>query len=466
MANRAKITFDLVSLTPEVTGSCLKLKYNIPNEKPIQILLDKGYYQEAKYSSLNIQKDVDFSDIDYVFLSHNHIDHSGLLPILYKNGYKHKVYCTYQTSKVLPIALNNTVQIMETESKLFKVKPLYSFDDVTKMMSHIVRVNYNEVIRINKNLSVMFIQNSHLYGAASIYISVKAPNQETNNLLYVSDYAEKSPIFKSLKFPSWLYDRKINIIQESTYGATKEKDVENVFRENIKLACKSRKSILLPSFAMGRYQEVMYFINLYKYYGDIPKNYTVYLDGSISDAYNKILFNSDFLDRNAKEILLKYPFHKVGKNREYLLNNPNRCIVITTSGMVTNGYSKDYVSRWLNRNDILIHLLSSYMADNSLGKELIETTPGDIIKIQDSCIKKVADVKCTGEFSRHATQSGNIEYLKKFNNIECLFITHGSTENRITYKHAVDATLNLKRTEILETGKTYRVGAYGLNKIF
>ena len=105
MANRAKITFDLVSLTPEVTGSCLKLKYNIPNEKPIQILLDKGYYQEAKYSSLNIQKDVDFSDIDYVFLSHNHIDHSGLLPILYKNGYKHKVYCTYQTSKVLPIAL-------------------------------------------------------------------------------------------------------------------------------------------------------------------------------------------------------------------------------------------------------------------------------------------------------------------------------------------------------------------------
>ena len=264
MANRAKITFDLVSLTPEVTGSCLKLKYNIPNEKPIQILLDKGYYQEAKYSSLNIQKDVDFSDIDYVFLSHNHIDHSGLLPILYKNGCKHKVYCTYQTSKVLPIALNNTVQIMETESKLFKVKPLYSFDDVTKMMSHIVRVNYNEVIRINKNLSVMFIQNSHLYGAASIYISVKAPNQETNNLLYVSDYAEKSPIFKSLKFPSWLYDRKINIIQESTYGATKEKDVENVFRENIKLACKSRKSILLPSFAMGRYQEVMYFINLYK----------------------------------------------------------------------------------------------------------------------------------------------------------------------------------------------------------
>lgn len=466
MANRAKITFDLVSLTPEVTGSCLKLKYNIPNEKPIQILLDKGYYQEAKYSSLNIQKDVDFSDIDYVFLSHNHIDHSGLLPILYKNGYKHKVYCTYQTSKVLPIALNNTVQIMETESKLFKVKPLYSFDDVTKMMSHIVRVNYNEVIRINKNLSVMFIQNSHLYGAASIYISVKAPNQETNNLLYVSDYAEKSPIFKSLKFPSWLYDKKINIIQESTYGATKEEDVENVFRENIKLACKSRKSILLPSFAMGRYQEVMYFINLYKYYGDIPKNYTVYLDGSISDAYNKILFNSDFLDRNAKEILLKYPFHKVGKNREYLLNNPNRCIVITTSGMVTNGYSKDYVTRWLNRNDILIHLLSSYMADNSLGKELIETTPGDIIKIQDSCIKKVADVKCTGEFSRHATQSGNIEYLKKFNNIECLFITHGSTENRIAYKHAVDATLNLKRTEILETGKTYRVGAYGLNKIF
>ena len=80
---------------------------------------------------------------------------------------------------------------METESKLFKVKPLYSFGDVTKMMSHIVRVNYNEVIRINKNLSVMFIQNSHLYGAASIYISVKAPNQETNNLLYVSDYAER-----------------------------------------------------------------------------------------------------------------------------------------------------------------------------------------------------------------------------------------------------------------------------------
>ena len=464
MANRAKITFDLVSLTPEVTGSCLKLKYNIPNEKPIQILLDKGYYQEAKYSSLNIQKDVDFSDIDYVFLSHNHIDHSGLLPILYKNGYKHKVYCTYQTSKVLPIALNNTVQIMETESKLFKVKPLYSFDDVTKMMSHIVRVNYNEVIRINKNLSVMFIQNSHLYGAASIYISVKAPNQETNNLLYVSDYAEKSPIFKSLKFPSWLYDRKINIIQESTYGDMDTNEMHKCFKENILKCISEGGTVVTPVFSLGRSQEILYELKCMQDKGELSKDIPIYFDGKLAIRYTD-LYVKDGLD--VKEDM-RYFFPKnltfVDKlNRCKVLEDKERKIILTTSGMGSYGPAQMYIPEYITRKNAMIHF-TGYTAEGTLGNRLKNTEVGDIVEVGGLLAKKKATVEYTTEYSAHAKADEMIEFLNQFKNLRLVLVNHGETEVKNAFAKRIVKEVETKKVGLLGREYFFRVNPYGLVK--
>ncbi len=469
MSCRSNINVDITSVSPEVTGSCIKLVVHIGRDVTKKILLDKGFFQEPDYNYLNFDEDLDYSDIDYVLLSHNHIDHSGLLPTLYKHNYKGNVYCSTKTSKILPIALNDVAKIMDYEVKdMIRKKVLYNFADVENLQKHIIPVEFNKVIKLDENISVMFIQNPHLYGAASIFLAIKSKGEETLNLLYTGDYASDNMLFNILPFPNWLYKKKINIIQESTYGDTTTKDVKRVFKENILSACKANKAILLPAFAIGRYQEVMYLINLYKSENLIPTDYPVYIDGVTPLNYNRILFNDKDLKQDVKEILLKYPFIQVSNDpitRMKLLSNPKRCIVITTSGMISNGYSNEYARNWLNKKNVLIHLLG-YMAQGTLGRELISAPYGKDIIIRGDKVAKLADVAFTTELSRHAKQNEQIEYLKPFSDIKCHFTTHGPKNTREVFSNCVTNEIHPKNGVVLEPNKTYKINAFGLKKIF
>ena len=476
MVYKPNLYADILSESKEVTGSCIKIIIPIPNGKKKTILLDKGLFQEKEYIYKNDETNYNFSDVDYVFLSHNHIDHSGLLPILYKYGYKKSIFCTEETSTILPLSLYNTALIFDIESKKNPQKrPLYTEKDVDYTLSKVIPLPYNVLIKIDENMSMMFIQNSHLYGAASIYFSIKSKGTDSKyiNLLYVSDYNNKSLIFKPLPFPNWIYEKDITIIQESTYGSTKSCDIKKVLKENLSEACNKNMAILLPAFSIGRYQEIMYLVNLWKSEGLIPEDYPVFLDGTLPIAYNNILLNSPRLKDDVKEILRKYTFervyseystHRVRFSREYLLSHPKRSIVITTPGMISNGWAEEYVKNWISHENVLIHLLG-YVAEETLGRKIIDANHDQLISFSDGLeVQKRAQVKTTSELSSHAPQDILLDYLSKFQNIKCHFTTHGSNENRQIFSEVVKDKINPKSALILKNDTIYRINGYGFEK--
>lgn len=465
MVYKNNLYFDVQSASHKVTGNCTYLTIPFPNKTEKRILIDVGLFQEKEYLELNKSFGFKPENIDYVFITHNHTDHTGRIPLLYKLGYKHMVFCTNKTHKVLPIALNDTTSILYSDAKLKKEKPLYNLADTQKALNSIISYPNNELFRLDDNISFMFIPNAHIYGAASIFLKIKYPGEKTINLLFSGDYAKENMLFNTEEIPSWIFDTSPIIFQECTYGNTNSWDTVHVFKENMVEACKEEKCILLPAFSLGRYQEAMYLINLYKKMGVIPKNYPVYLDGVMPLKYNSIILNDDTLKKEAKEILNAYPFTIVThENRGHVMQPFGKKIVIASSGMMTNGWSYEYMKNWLCYDNVLIHLLG-YMAEGTFGRKLLEIKKGDILELLDGQkVLKLAQVEHTSELSAHAKQDDLLEYLKPFPTINAHFSMHGDNDVREIYSSKVATKINPKSTFNLRPDTIYRLDGYGFRK--
>lgn len=489
MGYKAKMYLDYQVLHDEVTGSCIYCTLHLPN-RVIKFLVDCGLFQEKDYLERNQAFPFEPKDFEYVFLTHIHADHCARIPMLYHRGYRGKVYTSYISKELLPITLTNSCRLLSAQAAKEHKSLLYTEEDLKTTIDNTVGHVYNEFIKVDNNISIMFLGNGHLLGAACIYMRISYPGEEDINVLFTGDYSPCNTFFEVLDIPDEILSKPVTIIQETTYGYMHSREIKRTLENNVKQAIKENKTIVFPAFAIGRYQEIEHLVQNWMKSGLIPKRYKVYLDGSMPFEYNEkytkfapILKPNmrKFVPKDAKRVKAttevdekKSKKKKLKKNknelkviaRDTVINSRKPKIIIATSGMGTYGPSYEYITSLKYRSDVLIHFLG-YLAEGTLGRilqdeEAYKQKHGLDFKENE----EHAQIKFTNELSFHAKKDELLDFLKKFRKINCLLLNHGNFDSTKKYHEYVKKRITIKDIETLNSSTVYRIGAYGFIKSF
>lgn len=452
----------------DVTGSTIKCTVERSFLKKFSILVDYGFYQGSEYEELSYNDSVIPSKIDAVFLTHNHLDHSGALPILAKNGYKNKVYTSIPTAELLDIAFEDTLSIFaeQARDKKSKKKMLYNSGDVHKLKKLIKPVVYQKTIRLEDNLTAILFENQHLVGASMVLLRSNVYQGNEVNVLFTGDYNNKNSFLPVADLPEWLYKLKnLTIVIESTYGNTDSTDIKPVWEDNIINACKDNKSILLLAFAQGRFQEFLYQVKVLQEKGIIPNDYMILADGKTGIKYSLNYAQNKKLGIKS-EMRKFFPDNLIfvnNKSRMNLLHFGNKKIIISTSGMGNFGPARTYIPEFLPDKNSIIHF-GGYTAEDTVGRKLQELEDGEPLSISGITISKRATVYNTSQFSSHAKADELISFINKFHDVKSVLVTHGEMDTKKVFAKRIVKESSVKKVGILGNGYSYRIGPYGIIK--
>ena len=434
-----KIAFHGAAQT--VTGS----KHLISLNNGEKILLDCGMFQGmgSKTTALNKEWGFDPREVSCVILSHAHIDHSGLLPKLVKDGFKGEIYATPPTVDVAKVLLKDSAYIQKQDiSYLNKrrkeqgkelLEPLYTEEDVEKTIERFVSVSYNKKTKRDENITFEFFDVGHIIGSATTYLTLKEDNKITT-VVYSGDVGRYSdPILHSPQvFPQADY-----VIIESTYGDKVHPPMESYAEdlyENIIETCINKKGkLIIPAFSVGRTQEILYGLNDLELEGRLP-DIKYYLDSPMSTKVTHIVKqHSECFNRSVQKLMLKDmdPFDFKGltyiadkRESQALNSNYSPMVIISASGMAEAGRVKHHIANSIEnwRNTIL---LMGYCEPQSLGGRLKLHPENVTIFGKPYSVK--ADIKSIDSMSAHADYNDLSQYLASQNPTEVkrLFIVHG-----------------------------------------
>ena len=465
MGNKIKLYLDIMACHPEVTGSCFLAVLKLPNRETVKFVIDCGLFQEKEYDSLNNELPFDCDEISFVVVTHNHVDHIGRLPLLFKRGYNGKVYCSTQTKILLPLALNDSQKVLADVCKRKHQSSLYNVKDVETTLNNVVGVDFNNKIKVTPNIEVTFLENGHLIGAAMILIEINYPGEEPINVLFTGDYNNKNEFLNLHELPMRVRNKRMSVVIESTYGDTSVEEINRgFFSEKVLEAIEERKTIILPVFSLGRSQEILLRLKELQDTNKLDVNIPIYFDGKLAQAYTALYCNSKILiDESKKDF---FPRNLVAVNceiREKLLQTDDCKIIVTTSGMGTYGPAQVYIPYFISKENALI-LFTGYTAEGSFGANLRNAEEGEIVKVGGLICKKFADVSYCNEFSAHAKSEELIELLKKFNNLRGVLINHGQTETKDAFAEKILKEIDISEVGILNREYFFRIGSYGIIK--
>lgn len=465
MGNKAKMYLDIMACHPEITGSCFLGVLKLPNRETVKFVIDCGLFQEKDYDSLNNELPFDCNEIAFVLVTHNHVDHIGRLPLLFKRGYSGKIYCSDKTEILLPLALNDSLKVLSDVYKRKHQPQLYSLKDVESTLKNVEGINFNHKIQIHPNIEVTFIENGHLIGAAMILIEINYPGEEPINVLFTGDYNYKNDFIYLPEIPERIKNMKLSIVIESTYGDTSANDViYGHFSQKVLQSIEERKTIILPVFSLGRSQEILLRLKELQDNDKLDVNVPIYFDGKLAQAYTALYINSkDLIDESKKDFFPKNLTFVNSENRNELLQTTDCKIIVTTSGMGTYGPAQVYIPYFISQKNALI-LFTGYTAEGTLGADLKNAEEGETVKIGGLICKKFADVSYCNEFSAHAKSEELIELLKKFNNLRGVLINHGQTETKDRFAEKILKEIDINEVGILNREYFFRIGSYGIIK--
>ncbi len=451
-----------------VTGSAIRCIVERSFYDKFRFLVDFGFYQGAEYEELSYNDTINPSKLDAVFLTHNHFDHAGALPLLAKKGYRNKIYTSIPTSELLGIAYDDSLSIFaeRIKEKSKGAKMIYNSGDVSKTLNLVKPMRYQKTINLAENLTAILFENQHLVGASMVLVRSKVYDTQEVNILFTGDYNNKNSFLENVELPEWVYRLKnLTIVTEATYGDTDTCDIKHVWADNVTKACQDGKSILLLCFAQGRFQEMLYQIKCMQEKGKIPSDYLILADGksgiqySFSYAQNKKL-------RISPEMKNFFP-SKIefvnNKNRQALLHTHEKKIIVSTSGMGNFGPARTYIPEMLPLKNSVIHF-SGYTAEGTLGRKLQELECGESISISGITIPKRAEIYNTSEFSSHAKADELIAFIKKFSNVRSVLVTHGEPKTKEKFAKRVVKETSVNKVGVLGNGYSYRIGPYGIIK--
>jgi len=341
------------------------------------ILIDCGVDVSApeEYAYPYLQApELKIDQLDAIILTHAHVDHSGLIPLLYKYGYRGPVYCTPPTRDVAALLSLDFINVGQMENR----KPLYETSEVKEVVKHTITLNYEEVTDITPDVRLTFYNAGHTLGSAMAHLHIA---NGLHNLMFTGDFNfETSNLLSSAitKFP-----RLETLVIEGTYGSKDDvvatrKESEDYLKNIIKTTLEKKGKVLMPVLGVGRSQEIMLILEEAMQTGKIPK-VPIYIQGMVWDITAIHTTYPDFFNRKIKQQIfhknqnpfLADIFKKVGSQKEMkqITEEGGPCIIMATSGMMTGGASVQYFKELAdNPNNSLV--LTSYQGEGSLGRRL------------------------------------------------------------------------------------------------
>ena len=434
-----------------VTGS----KHIVELESGKRILLDCGMYQGAESHRGQSNRHLGFEpkEIDYLILSHAHIDHSGLIPKIVKEGFKGPIYCTQPTLDLCEIMLADSAYIQMNDYRYSKEhgftenkEPLYDIDDVLAALELFQPTPYDEWIHLDDDIVLMFTYVGHILGSGCVNLRIKE-GKHTRKLAYTGDIGRKHhKIIKGWEpFPQADY-----IITESTYGNRLHGDeassADQLLKIIIETCVENKGKLIIPAFSLGRTQELVYSLDQLETEGKIPP-IKVFVDSPLSTNATEIV------KRNVSHFgdsILKYmekdsnPFGFAGlhyiRDVKYskLINTLKEpCIIISASGMVEAGRILHHVKNNIEdpRNTIL---MVGYCEASTIGGRLKEGAKK--IKIYGREYEVKARVESLEAYSAHGDYREMKEYLSCQDKqlIQKLFLVHGKYETQVEYSEYLE----------------------------
>ena len=432
-----KITF--IGATHEVTGSCYYLE-----AAGKKFLVDCGMEQGPDYYE-NKDITVPPGELDFVLLTHAHMDHSGNLPAIYAKGFKGPVYATEATCNLCDIMLRDSahIQMFEAEWRNRKAKrqgkpefvPAYTMEDALGVIRNFVGCPYETGIILGEGLRVKFIDAGHLLGSSSIEVNICEAGVE-KTIVFSGDIGNKNqPLIKD---PA--YFRKADyVVMESTYGDRshgERPDYVRLLADVIQETFDRGGNVVIPSFAVGRTQEMLYFIRQIKAEGLIHghDNFKVFVDSPLANEATNIfgIHKYDCFDDEALELIrkginpLSFPGLKISVTSEdsKAINFDDDCkVIISASGMCDAGRIKHHLKHNLWREDSTI-LFVGYQAVGTPGRALLEGTQE--IKLFGEPVHVAAKICRMPGISGHADVNGLVDWIKAFEvKPQKVFVTHG-----------------------------------------
>lgn len=438
----------------EVTGS----KHLISLENGTKILLDCGMYQGKgeETDAMNRELGITPSEIDYLILSHAHIDHSGLIPYIIKQGFEGIVLCTPATRDLCSIMLVDSGKIQEhdthTNNKkrarqgLAPLKPIYNKEDAVNSMQHFVSIPYNLNYRVNDNIRVKFTDSGHILGSAAVNLTIKENGSE-KRICFTGDIGR--PGDDILRDPQ-PFPQADFIISESTYGDRihdrKEDSIQELHKVIDYTCVKKKGKLIIPSFSVGRTQEIVYSINRIVNLGWMPK-VKVYVDSPLSvNATNIMRMHPECFNNEILKSMEKDPdpfgfndlFYIQAEEDSKRLNNLKEpCIIISSSGMMEAGRIKHHLANSISdpKNTILI---VGYCDPRTLGGKIKRGEKQ--VSIFGNMFNVKADIREIESYSAHGDYNEMILYLSCQNKTEIknLFLVHGEYETQLKYKETLE----------------------------
>ena len=442
-----KLTF--IGAAHEVTGSCHFLQAAGKN-----ILVDCGMEQGPDLYE-NPGLPIPAGEVDYVFLTHAHIDHSGMLPRLAKDGFKGKIFATFATADLCNIMLRDSAHIQEFEAEWQnrkgrragrpEVEPVYTMQDALSAIELLVPCQYREMIRICDDIQIRFTDVGHLLGSASIEVWATEEGV-TKKLVFSGDIGNlDQPIIKD---PA--YTRTADyVIMESTYGnrihSAEKLDYIGEFTKILKETFDRGGNLVIPSFAVGRTQEMLYFIREIKEKNLLPEypGFEVYLDSPLAIEATKVftLNMKDCFDEDAMALVnaginpLVFPgLHTSTTSDDSKMINfvEKPKVIISASGMCDAGRIRHHLKHNLWRPECTV-LFVGYQAQGTLGRRLLEGEKN--IRLFGEEIEVHARIESLHGVSGHADMNGLLSWVGAFETpLERVFVVHG--EDAVTDEFA------------------------------
>ena len=436
-----------------VTGSCFHLISN-----GLQVLVDCGMYQGRNADEINrIPFSYDPEKIDYLILTHAHLDHSGLIPKLIASGFRGRILTTTATADLVEIMLYDSAHIQEKDAEWLTKKsfrsgkdevfePLYTSEDVAASIPFFDRKQYRAIEDL-EGIKYRFIDAGHILGSGSLEIWFSTAGGE-KKIVFSGDIGkDENPIIQDPEH----VDEADYAVVESTYGNRFHKGMEESIDEMvdaIKTTFKKGGNVLFPAFAVGRTQDIIYILNKLikeKRLHDLD----VYIDSPLADKATKIyLAHPEFFDAEAENFFnikssagLRIHFTSTVEESQKINKIKSGAIIIAGSGMCEGGRIRHHFKHNLWRPECSI-IFTGFQVRGTLGRLIVDGIKS--VRVLGEEIAVRAKVYTIGGFSAHADQKELLEWLGSFKNRPEVFIVHGEESVALEFEKIVNERLNLK----------------------
>jgi metallo-beta-lactamase family protein len=428
----------------EVTGSAY-----VVQTRQATVIIDAGMFQGGKKSEgkNRLPRGVDPSKLDAVLLTHAHLDHTGRVPLLIKHGFKKRIFATAPTIDLAELVLQDSARLQAQDaeranrrhrySDLAPVEPLYAPEDVEPFRRLASAVRFGESIRVADGMTARWVEAGHMLGSASIELTIDEEDNRKRIIVFSGDLGPTTlPIVRSFESPT----RADVVFLESTYGDRDHRPYDQTiaeFETAVRSAVASKGKILVPTFAIGRSQQILYHLAIMFRSGKIQP-FHVYLDSPMAIKASATmvkypdLFDEEMLEWKERGLLPldKTWFHpSVTARDSHRLNEvEGPCLILAGAGMCNGGRILHHFANNLHRENTDV-LIVGYQGKGSLGRRLVEGARS--VSIYGEQVTVRAKVRTLNGFSAHAGQSDLLKWFSRLaEGKPKVFLTHGEQRPR------------------------------------